>query len=96
MTRSEGCGKDVLCLTLGFSLGVVIAVGVGVHPTAPNTLHFVESRLGILDFLFKWSRFCLLNLLLSLLEGFERWPKYLNVWDGAVRALLPGGGAPIL
>lgn len=56
---SEGCGEGVLCLTLGFSLGVVIAVVVGVHPTAPNTLHFVESRLGVLDFLFKGSRFCL-------------------------------------
>lgn len=46
-------------------------VTVGVHPTALNTLHFVESRLGILDFLFRGSRFCLLSLLLSLLEGFQ-------------------------
>lgn len=46
-------------------------VAVGVYPTALNTLHFVESRLGVLDFLFRGSGFCLLSLLLSLLEGFQ-------------------------
>jgi len=62
-----GCAvPDPGLLTGGHHCG-----GGGVHPTAPNTLHLVESRLGVLDFLFKGSRFCLLSLLLSLLEGFE-------------------------
>lgn len=72
-------------------------VTVGVHPTALNTLHFVESRLGVLDFLFRESKVLSFKSPPFLAGGLSMMAKVLpNVWDGAVKALRPGGGAPIL
>lgn len=59
-------GMGALCQSPGLFTG---GSHRGGFSTAPNTLRFVERRLGVLDFLFRGPRFCLLSLLLYLPGG---------------------------